>query len=71
MFPALSRVPPAKVVAVLDSPEEKDASIGIEQHEEKHAHDDEEALEHRHHHGLHQHLQCGLQQGGGHSSITA
>ena len=52
---------PAEIFTVLDTTKENDSCERIEQHQQKHSHDDEEAFEHRHNYCQHQHLQSGLQ----------
>jgi hypothetical protein len=48
---------PAKVFAILDTSKQYDTGEGVEQHEQKHSHDNEETLEHGYDDGQHQHLQ--------------
>ena len=53
---------PAEIFAVLDAAKEDDPSEGVTQHQEEHAHNDEEGLEHWHQHRQHECLQSSLQQ---------
>ena len=55
---------PAEIVSILDVAEEQHAGVGIEEHEEEHARDNEETLDHRLHNCLEQHLQRGLKNRG-------
>lgn len=44
---------PSKIVSIFDSAKKNDTHVSIKQHEQKHAHDNEETFENRHHHCLH------------------
>lgn len=48
---------PAHGLSVFDHTKQDDASVGIKEHEQKHGHDNEEASEHGHEDGEHQHFQ--------------
>lgn len=48
---------PSKVVAMLDCTEQDDSEEGVEENQQEHPGDDEETLQHGHHHSLCQHLQ--------------
>jgi len=55
---------PAEIVSVLDVAKEQHAGVGVEEHKEEHAGDNEETLDHRLHDRLEQHLQRGLKNRG-------
>lgn len=51
---------PAEALSVFDRPEQDAAGEGVDEDEQEHAHDDEEALVDGHDHRQHQHLQRGV-----------
>jgi len=54
---------PSHCLTILGHAKQNHAGVGIEEHEQEHGHDDEEAAEHGHHDGEHQHFQRRLKQG--------
>lgn len=51
---------PVYVLSIFDSSKENDASKSIAEEEEKHPHNNKEALIHAYYYGKQQHLQCHL-----------